>query len=377
MKIRALSLFLTAVMLFFSCSDDNEVTIDTNSEQQATILAALNDYVNDTTTLSPEDRLFYEELREIDNDIDVLYTGLNPNLSYFEMYNIIKANFRSKLDLITQMASEHYNQHPSWILLAQNAYVLMSYDALERHSPEFLWTKLGVFAANEVRNGLVLANVFKRTLEQNNIHIIMDFSTGDEATDILFKATEILMEGQRNVFVDIGSLSILNKFGAEEIAQETWLTDDAVRGFTIQHQAELSKASGNTLAYFDLQTEAAIEFGAHEQIHILQSVWDEPLMRKMNNLNNWLMDLSDGEFVFFGDIFIGVNKYIELDEGYVVKIPSNATNLVNANHRVEIARNGFNTLNDLRKDEDWSYWVNYSQLRIGKFIDVYLPNVDL
>jgi hypothetical protein len=33
----------------------------------------------------------------------------------------------------------------------------MSYDALQRKYPEFMWTQLGIFAANEVRSGLVMA----------------------------------------------------------------------------------------------------------------------------------------------------------------------------------------------------------------------------
>jgi hypothetical protein len=33
--------------------------------------------------------------------------------------------------------------------------------------------------------------------------------------------------------------------------------------------------------------------------------------------------------------------------------------------------NGFNTLNNLRKNKNWSEWIDYSQIKIGYFKDVY------
>ena len=46
-------------------------------------------------------------------------------------------------------------------------------------------------------------------------------------------------------------------------------------------------------------------------------------------------------------------------------------NLVNIVHRVDIAMNGFNTYNRLRKQKDWAYWIDYSQIRLGYGVDVY------
>jgi hypothetical protein len=47
--------------------------------------------------------------------------------------------------------------------------------------------------------------------------------------------------------------------------------------------------------------------------------------------------------------------------------------LVSAVDRVEIAKNGFNTYNKLRKQASWAYWIDYSQIRLGYGIDVYYP----
>lgn len=48
---------------------------------------------------------------------------------------------------------------------------------------------------------------------------------------------------------------------------ETWLTPEAQNGYRIQEEAEFALASSNTNAYQDLQTEAAIEFGAQTSVY--------------------------------------------------------------------------------------------------------------
>jgi hypothetical protein len=249
----------------------------------------------------------------------------------------------------------------------------MSYDALERRIPEFLWTKLGVFAANDVRAGLVLADLVHHVLIKNRIHIVIDPATGQEMTDVLLESMEVLVQGQLNVLTDIGSLALLNMYGAERLSHESWLSAEAREGYRIQALAEQALERNDLDAYRDLQTEAAVQFGAHEQIYILQPLWDIPVMAQMAKINQWLIGISNGQFVFFGEIFLGVNKYTEASEGYMIHLPRGVNNLANAIQRVEIARNGFNTLNTLRKDPDWSYWIDYSQIRIGYFIDVYYP----
>ncbi|MEZ5001786.1 MAG: hypothetical protein R2730_02010 [Chitinophagales bacterium] len=377
MKFYLQPILVLCLLLFVRCSED-ELDINTNKNQQEEILEILNNHVNDENVLSSEERAFFDEIGEIANDVDAYYENIDPSLSFEEIYSVIVDNFWNKINLVTEKAELFYinNNDRSKILLAQNAFALMGYDALERHNPEFLWTKLGVFAANEVRFGVLLGAVMSKKMEEKNIHIVVDFSDGDEITDILLQASEILLTGQLNVFSDVGALAILNTFGAGDLINETWLSEFARKGYAYQHEAELAYESGDVVAYYDLQTLAAVEFGAHEQINVLQPLWDTRLMGQFAEINKWLINLSDHEFAFFGDIFIGTNKYSEKEIGYNIKLPSNVNNLVNGWQRVEIARNGFHTLNNLRKDENWSYWINYSQLRIGKFIDVYLPEVE-
>lgn len=55
----------------------------------------------------------------------------------------------------------------------------------------------------------------------------------------------------------------------------------------------------------------------------------------------------------------------------MIHIPANVNNLANATQRVQVAMNGFNTLNSLRKNNTWSQWIDYSQIKIGYFYDVY------
>jgi hypothetical protein len=45
--------------------------------------------------------------------------------------------------------------------------------------------------------------------------------------------------------------------------------------------------------------------------------------------------------------------------------------LTSAIDRVEIARNGFNSLNALRKQPAGSAWIEYSQKRLGNYEGVY------
>ena len=121
----------------------------------------------------------------------------------------------------------------------------------------------------------------------------------------------------------------------------------------------------------DLQTAAAIQFGAHEQIYILQPMWDQPMMQQFADLDKLLIQMTNHDVVFFGDIFIGTNKEKEASKGYTIKIPANVNNLANAAQRVSIAMNGFNTLNQLRKSTTGNKWIDYSQVKIGYFYDVY------
>jgi hypothetical protein len=214
-------------------------------------------------------------------------------------------------------------------------------------------------------------------LETNNIHIVLDASTGDDLTETLLQSTQTLIGGQLNVLIDIGSLALLNKYGAGNLKNETWLTPEAQNGYRIQEEAESALAAGNINQYQDLQTESAIEFGAHEQVYILQPLWDNGLMTQLALFNQFLVQTTKGDIAFFGDIFVGTNKYSDAPNGEFIKIPTGANNLQIATNRVTIARNGFHHLNNMRKDFNKSVWIDYSQARIGFHYGVYYPsNID-
>lgn len=342
--------------------------------QKTTYLNSLAALSNDTTTISAAERQLMNEIRAIANDVDALSSSIDTTISIHEYYEQISANFLHHVDLVEQKANTFYNGNEAQIILAKNTFVLMSYDALQRKYPEFMWLQLGIFVANEVRSGLVLALETRYILEQNHSHIIID-NSGTEMTDAMLLTSKALIQGQIDVFSDIGSLGILNrKIGAAKIKNETWLTAEAKEGFIKQELAEHALNTGNCSKFMDLQTEAAIQFGAHEQIYILQPMWDKPLMQQFSNLNILLMQVSKKQFIFFGDIFVGTNKNIEVQNGYTIKLPTTINDLSNAQQRVEVARNGFNTLNQLRKNAEWNNWIAYSQLKIGYGIGLYMPS---
>lgn len=345
---------------FADCLDEN---------QKAEFVQSLENLSHDTIQLSVAERQFINEIRTIANDIASLSSDIDTTISIQNSYIQIRANFLKHVNLVTQKATVFYNGSEAKIILAKNAFVLMSYDALQRKYPEFMWTQLGVFAANEVRFGLVLALTIRDRMIKKNIHIPFNSA---EVTDALMESSQILIQGQIDVLTDIGSLGILHrKTGAASIYNESWLTTEAKEGFKIQEQAELALKKGDCSNFMDLQTEAAIQFGAHEQIYILQPMWNQPLMQQFADLDKLLIQWTNQQFVFFGDIFIGTNKTTEINNGYMIKLPFNVNNLANAQQRVTVAMNGFNTLNTLRKEEKWKNWIAYSQIKIGYFYDVY------
>jgi hypothetical protein len=373
-QIRIIAVFLFSLLILTQCKKDKETKLTTQQEQVAQLLA---NYNIDTTQISQRDRDFLNEIRIIANDIDDLYKDVDAQPNYKAKYDKLKENMANHIALVTQKAADFYNNSPRHIVLTRNSFAVMSYDALQRKFPEFYWTKLGIFAANEVRASVVLAYQMKYMLETNNIHIVLDASTGDDLTETLLQSTQTLIGGQLNVLIDIGSLALLNKYGAGNLKNETWLTPEAQNGYRIQEEAESALAAGNINQYQDLQTESAIEFGAHEQVYILQPLWDNGLMTQLALFNQFLVQTTKGDIAFFGDIFVGTNKYSDAPNGEFIKIPTGANNLQIATNRVTIARNGFHHLNNMRKDFNKSVWIDYSQARIGFHYGVYYPsNID-
>ncbi len=361
--------FVFLVISLTQCKKDNPASNCINSAQKNSYVQSLEPLSHDTIQFHKAERQFLNEIRAIANDVDILSSAIDTTLPLEEYYTMVKSNFQQHADLVAQKADLFYNGSEAKVILARNAFVLMSYDALQRKYPEFMWTQLGVFAANEVRSGLVLALMARDVLLRNNIHI--PFNNID-AADMMLESSQILIQGQIDVLKDIGSLGILNRNrGAVNIKNESWLTAEAREGFRLQELAENALKTGNCNNFMDLQTAAAIQFGAHEQIYILQPMWDQPMMQQFADLDKLLIQLTNHDVVFFGDIFIGTNKNTEATKGYTIKIPESVNNLANASQRVSIAMNGFNTLNQLRKGVTGSKWIDYSQVKIGYFYDVY------
>ena len=361
--------FVFLVISLSQCKKDNPTSDCINIAQKTAYVQSLEPLSNDTLQFHTAERQFLNEIRAIANDVDVLSSAIDTTLPLEEYYTQVKSNFQQHADLVAQKANVFYNGSEAKVILAKNAFVLMSYDALQRRYPEFMWTQLGIFAANEVRSGLVMALMARDVLLKNNIHIPFNNA---EVSDAMLESSQILIQGQIDVLTDIGSLGILNrKMGAASIKNETWLTDEAKEGFRLQEQAENALKAGDCSAFMDLQTAAAIQFGAHEQIYILQPMWNLTMMQQFAELDKLILQLTNHKFVFFGDIFIGTNKNLEVTKGYTVKIPAHVSDLSNAEQRVQIAMNGFNTLNNLRKNKTWSEWINFSQIKIGYFKDVY------
>ncbi|MBP6154714.1 MAG: hypothetical protein KA457_07825 [Chitinophagales bacterium] len=357
------------ILFITNCKKDNNTETCINTEQRNAILQKLEHFKNDTTQYSAVERQFLNEVRIIANDLDDLTATVDTSVSIENIYNQINSKFVEHGELVEQKAMQFYHGSAAKTVLAKNAFVLMSYDALQRKYPEFMWTQLGIFAANEVRNGLVMALMMRQILINNNINLPFGNST---ITQTFLETTEVLIDGQLNVLTDIGSLGILNRLiGANRIKTEAWLTPEAREGFRLQELAEQHVNANNCVEYMDLQTQAAIQFGAHEQVYILQPMWDNPTMKLFADLNKLAIQLFQHKIVFFGDIFIGTNKTTEANKGYFVRIPNNVNNLANAKQRVDVAINGFNTLNQLRKNSESSYWVDYSMIKIGYAHDTY------
>lgn len=364
-KIYLLALLFSII----GCKKEQKIESCTGIEHKIDVLNKMQNLLQDTTEISWKERQFFNEIRAIANDIDVLSATVDTTVSIQHTYNLIKDNFLAHAALVTQKATVFYNGSIGKIILARNSFVLMSYDALERKYPEFMWTQLGIFAANEVRSGLVQALMLRQVLIDNNVNI--PFGSSDLTTTML-QSAQILIDGQIDVLTDIGSFGILNKkVGASRIKQETWMTNEAKEGFRLQEQAENALRAGNCALYQDIQTAAAIQFGAHEQVYILQPMWDKPLMKQFADIDKLMIQLTGHKFVFFGNIFIGTNKEKEAGKGYTIVIPNTVTDLSNAAQRVKVAINGFNTLNSLRKGIVGRDWIDYSQIKIGYYKDVY------
>lgn len=369
---------LSFILLFSACKKEplaiqrEPVKTNLTHEQETLILNEIAKYAQDTTPVSAREQELLDRLYILAQEIDVYYEGVDQEPDWEAKYNRLRKNMFDRVAEVEALARDYYDGNEGKTILAKNSYVLMSYHALERYMSEFMWTKLGLFAANEVRNGITLSYVLRQVLKQTKIDLVIDGVSGVDLGEALFESTRILMGGQISVFTDIGALGLLNhKYGPETFINEPWLTQEARDGYVIQKQAQDALQAGNVVLYQDLQTEAAILFGAHEQLYTLDPLWSTDLMGLLAQVNIWMHDASKGGLALFGDIFIGTNKYTEFLFGYVVKLPLETHDLRKGYDRVEIARNGFHSLNRLRKSSKWAPWVDYSEKRLGTQKGIY------
>lgn len=373
-----LSVFLFSLVLT-SCQKEaipvqkEKISSNLTKQQEDFLFSEIARHLQDTTPVSTRERDLLNELHRMAQDVDVYYEGVDQEPNWEAKYNRIRKNMFDRVEEAVALASDFYDGNEGKIILAKNSYVLMSYHRLEKYMSEFMWTKLGLFAANEVRGGIVLSYTMRHVLQQTKIDLAVGNISGIDFSELLFEATRILMSGQISVFTDIGALGLLNhKYGPETFINESWLTQEARDGYAMQKKAQDALAAGKVSLYQDLQTEAAILFGAHEQLYTLDPLWSMDLMGLLAQINIWMHGASKGSFALFGDIFIGTNKYTELLFGHVIKLQMQNNDLRKGHDRVEIARYGFHTLNNLRKSTRWKPWVEYSEKRLGQQYGIYL-----
>jgi len=351
------------------------VTSNLSQAQEQVVFGEMAKYLKDTTPISLKERDLINELRVKAQDVEAYYEGVDDEPTWEAKYNRIRANMHQKVDESVELAAGFYDNNEGKIILAKNSYVLMSYHFLENYMSEFMWTKLGLFAANEVRNGIVLSFVLRQVLKQSKIDLAINGLSGIDLSETLYESNRILMSGQISVFTDIGALGLLNhRYGQEPFLNADWLTQEARNGYEVQKQAEAALAAGNVTEYQDLQTEAAIWFGAHEQLYTLDPLWSTDIMGILADVNIWLHDGTKGSLALFGDIFVGTNKYGEFLLGKVIKLSPNNHDLTSGHDRVEIARFGFHTLNDMRKSTRWNPWVEFSENKLGNQQGIYNIN---
>jgi hypothetical protein len=379
-SLRFFALFFSFGVLLTSCKKEilpqqPTVTSNLSQAQEQIVFGEMAKYLKDTTPISLKERDLINELRVKAQDIEAYYEGVDDEPTWEAKYNRIRANMHQKVDESVELAAGFYDNNEGKIILAKNSYVLMSYHFLENYMSEFMWTKLGLFAANEVRNGIVLSFVLRQVLKQSKIDLAINGLSGIDLSETLYESNRILMSGQISVFTDIGALGLLNhRYGQEPFLNADWLTQEARNGYAVQKQAETALAAGNVTEYQDLQTEAAIWFGAHEQLYTLDPLWSTDIMGILADVNIWLHDGTKGSLALFGDIFVGTNKYGEFLLGKVIKLSPNNHDLTSGHDRVEIARFGFHTLNDMRKSTRWNPWVEFSENKLGNQQGIYNIN---
>jgi hypothetical protein len=331
--------------------------------------------------LTTSEKNLYQQLYNIANSQNSLY---DPSIvSAVQQYENIRTKIRQQFTLVQQLAVNTYGiRSQQKILLATNAFILMYYDALSRNNPKFYWPNLGVFVANDVRSTYALTYSLSNALDPLNVangkNIIIAGMPIPTLQTTIAQANNELINGQANVMADIGGLSVMHQhYDSALLAQQLKsYGPNLSQAFQLQKNAdeEALRSGIYSTQFKKLATNAAISFGIHEQEKILQPMWDKPLMRDFANINNFMLSLSLENLGLRGDIFIGVNKFKLIFTPYlIIRAPFTATNLANVQHRIAIARNGFNVLNEWKQNIFFAPWIPIYQAQIGKGEGLYQP----
>lgn len=348
-------------------------------KQLANVINGIRDGLSQRA-LSPAEIEMLGKLRQLANDMDAIYQGDHgdPNASK----TLFERHFQARMDVAVQIAQACYGTPSARITLARNAYILMSYDALVRHNPDFFWARLGIFAANEVRSNLALAFSLKGALDAlmaadpGAARVNIAGMSLASAAKMVGDATNDLIDGQSKVLANIGALALLHKrYGAKAMTTAPDLSPEAIKGYTLQQAAdEVRNAPGRGSQFHQLATQAAIQFGMHEQTYLLQPMWDKPNIKAMAQLNDWMLKNSLETLGMRGDIFIGANKFQPYVAPYlIIRAPIGATNLASVTDRIAIARNGFTVLDGWIQNALLSGWIQQAQSRLGQAQGLYQP----
>ncbi len=351
-----------------------------NATQMATLAYNMKANMAQRNLTTTEKNL-YQQLYNIANNQNTLY---DPTIhSVPQQYENIRSKIRQQFTTVRQLAINTYGQQSQQkILLATNAFILMYYDALSRNNSKFFWSNLGIFVANDVRSTYALTFSLSNALDPLNVtngqNIIIAGMNIPTLQATITQANNELIQGQSNVMVDIGGLSVMHQhYDSTLLAQQ--LGSYGVHlseAFQLQKVAddEALRSGINSTKFKKLATDAAISFGIHEQEKILQPMWDKPLMRDFAKINDFMLSLSLENLGLRGDIFVGVNKFKLIFTPYlIIRAPFSATNLASLQDRISIARNGFIVLNDWKQNILYSPWIPVYQSQIGKGDGLYQP----
>ncbi len=328
----------------------------------------------------PGEAALFDKIRIMANDINGLYTNVGNDPVAAQI--TIKANIQNRVDQVAQIATAYYGQNSNRIIMAQNLYVLMTYDALNRYNPKFLWSKLGIFVANMVRLGFAEAFTLQNsinTITTNNpaaANLGIGGISLNTIANIAGTASQDLIQGQLGVVEDIGTLDLLDaRFGAQALTTISTLTPEARQGFVYLAQAEAALANGQQSTYQSAYTNAAIQFGIHEQKYLLQPMWNQPVMTTFSNVNSIMLNFSAGLIGLQSpNIYVGTNQLAPYIGPYLsIQAPAGATNVAQLNARVAIATNGFQTIAQWMQQPTNAFFINQSQTNLGTANGIYQP----